>query len=146
VPHGRRETVAAAAWRSGIALATSTRVAKRILVVDDEAYLRDVHVLVLRDAGYGATALETATEALERLAEIRPDLIVLDVSLPGLDGRQFLRWLRASPPWEHVPVIVSSGFAGDEIEALSAPGTEVLTKPFSDVALLTRVRRLIGDA
>jgi CheY-like chemotaxis protein len=121
-------------------------VAKQILVVDDEAYLRDIHVLVLNGAGYATTALETATEALDRLAEIRPDLILLDVSLPGMDGRQFLKQLRASAPWRHVPVIVSSGFPADDIAALAEPDTEVLPKPFSDTALLTRVRGLIGEA
>ncbi len=115
-------------------------------MVDDEAYLRDVHVLVLNAAGYGALALATATEALERLADIRPDLILLDISLPGMDGRQFLRWLRATTPWWHLPVIVSSGFAGDDIASFDEPDTAVLPKPFSDVALLTRVRRLIGEA
>ena len=120
--------------------------AKQILVVDDEAYLRDVQVLVLSAAGYAATALETATEALHRLGEIRPDLIVLDVSLPGIDGRDFLKRLRASALWRHVPVILSTGFPADEIGAIEEPDTEVLGKPFSDLALLARVRRLIGDA
>jgi CheY-like chemotaxis protein len=121
-------------------------VAKQILVVDDEAYLRDVHVLVLNAAGYAAMALETATEAFDRLAEIRPDLILLDVSLPGMDGREFLERLRASAPWRHLPVILASGFPVDDIARLVEPDTEVLPKPFSDTALLTRVRNLIGEA
>jgi len=133
--------------RSGIALALSApTLAKQILVVDDEAYIRDVHVLLLSDAGYAATALETATEALDRLAEIRPDLIVLDLSLPGMDGREFLKRLRASVPWRHLPVIVASGFPTDDIAALAEPETEILAKPFSDTALISRVRRLIGEA
>ena len=119
---------------------------KRILVIDDEAYLRDVQVLVLSGAGYGTTALETATEAVDRLAEIRPDLILLDMSLPGMDGRQFLAWLRASAPWRDLPVIVSSGFATDDIAEVGEPATAVLPKPFTDVALLAGVRRLIGGA
>jgi CheY-like chemotaxis protein len=121
-------------------------VAKQILVVDDEAYLRDVHVLVLKAAGYAATAIETATEALRRLAEIRPDLIVLDVSLPGMDGREFLRRLRTSALWRHLPVILSTGLTEDDVTSLAEPDTEVLAKPFSDTALLTRVRSLIGEA
>jgi DNA-binding response OmpR family regulator len=121
-------------------------VAKHILVVDDEAYLRDVQVLVLSAAGYAATALETATEALHRLGEIRPDLIILDLSLPGIDGRDFLKRLRASALWRHLPVILSSGFPMEEITSLTEADTEVLGKPFSDTALLARVRRLIGDA
>ncbi|PYO49222.1 MAG: hypothetical protein DMD84_18815 [Candidatus Rokuibacteriota bacterium] len=122
------------------------RVAKQILVVDDEPYLRDIQVLVLRAAGYVATALETASEALDRLADIRPDLILLDMSMPGMDGREFLTRLRARAPWRHLPVILSSGFPEDDIAPLGATDTEVLSKPFSDIALLTRVRRLIGEA
>jgi CheY-like chemotaxis protein len=121
-------------------------VAKQILVVDDEAYLRDVQVLVLRAAGYVATALETAGEALSRLSEIRPDLILLDMSLPGMDGREFLKRLRATALWRHLPVILSSGFPADDIAPLAEPDTTVLAKPFSDTALLTHVRSLIGDA
>jgi CheY-like chemotaxis protein len=86
------------------------RVAKQILVVDDEPYLRDIQVLVLSAAGYVATAL------------------------------------RARAPWRHLPVILSSGFPEDDIAPLGAPDTEVLSKPFSDIALLTRVRSLIGEA
>ncbi|PYO25265.1 MAG: hypothetical protein DMD85_04290 [Candidatus Rokuibacteriota bacterium] len=133
--------------RPGIALALFERVvAKQILVVDDEAYLRDVHVLVLSAAGYAATALATAVEALTRLADIRPDLILLDMSLPGMDGREFLKRLRASALWRRLPVILSSGFPTDDIAALAETNTEVLAKPFTDVALLTRVRGLIGEA
>ena len=98
------------------------------------------------DLGYVATALETASEALDRLADIRPDLILLDVSMPGMDGREFLARLRARAPWRHLPVILSSGFPEDDIAPLGAPDTEVLSKPFSYIALLTRVRSLIGEA
>jgi CheY-like chemotaxis protein len=120
--------------------------AKQILVIDDEAYIRDVEILVLGAAGYAATALETATEALDRLGDIRPDLIVLDLSLPGMDGREFLKRLRASAAWRHLPVIIASGFSADDIVELAEPDTQVLAKPFSDTALITRVRSLIGEA
>lgn len=119
---------------------------KQILVVDDEPYLRDVQVLVLKAAGYAAVALETAAEALARLADIRPDLILLDLSLPGMDGRQFLARLRATAPWKNLPVIVSSGIPSEDMAPLAELGTDVLPKPFSDTTLITHVRRLIGEA
>jgi CheY-like chemotaxis protein len=125
-------------------LQTSARVPKRILVVDDLSYMRDIQVLLLKEAGYTATALATAREALDRLPELSPDLILLDLSMPGMDGRQFLHRLRALPQWKALPVILTTGRTADEVKGLG--DCEVLSKPFSDAALIDRVRRLIGDA
>jgi CheY-like chemotaxis protein len=119
--------------------------AKRVLVVDDQPLLRDVQVLLLREAGYVATALPGAREALANLAELRPDLIVLDLSMPDMDGYQFLRQLRAHAVWHALPVIVATGLTAEEMRPLE-DDCRVLAKPFSDVALLSSVRRLIGDA
>lgn len=118
--------------------------AKRILVVDDLAYLRDVQVLLLKEAGYVATALGNAREALDRLAELAPDLILLDVSMPGMDGRQFLARLREAPGWKRLPVILTTGKTAEEL----ARDTEcpVLAKPFTETALLACVRRALGEA
>ena len=117
---------------------------KRVLVVDDLSYMRDIQVLILKEAGYTATAVAGAREALDRLAELAPDLILLDLSMPGMDGRQFLRRLRALPQWSTLPVILTTGRTVEEVKIESE--CEVLSKPFSDAALLDRVRRLIGDA
>ena len=132
--------------RLGIALASARAVAKQILVVDDQPYLRDVEVLILKAAGYAATALGTASDALARLADIRPDLILLDLSMPGMSGRQFIKRLRAHDEWQGLPVILSSGFLAEDADAALEPGVELLPKPFSDTALLNRVRLLIGPA
>lgn len=132
--------------RDGVAtcLHVSARVPKRVLVVDDLSYMRDIQVLLLKDAGYAATALATAREALDRLSELAPDLILLDLSMPGMDGRQFLNRLRALPQWKTLPVILTTGRTVEEVKGVC--DCEVLPKPFSDAALLDRVRRLIGDA
>jgi len=120
--------------------------AKRVLVVDDHPLLRDVQVLLLREAGYVATALSGAREALARLADLRPDLIVLDLSMPDMNGHQFLRRLRADEVWREVPVIVATGLTADGMPPVVEGDCDVLMKPFTDVALLSSVRRLIGDA
>ncbi|HEX6210688.1 MAG TPA: response regulator [Methylomirabilota bacterium] len=117
---------------------------KRILVVDDMPYLRDVQVLLLNDAGYVTTALGSAREALERLPDLAPDLILLDVSMPGMDGRQFLARLRANPAWQSLPVILTTGRSVEDVARENR--CDVLPKPFSEVALLDLVRRLIGAA
>jgi CheY-like chemotaxis protein len=120
------------------------RVTKRILVVDDMQYLRDVQVLLLNDAGYAATALGSAREALDRLPDLAPDLILLDVSMPGMDGRQFLTRLRAAPQWQRLPVILTTGRSVEDVAREN--GCDVLSKPFSEAALLDLVKRLIGAA
>jgi CheY-like chemotaxis protein len=127
-----------------VGLHSGARVTKRILVVDDMQYLRDVQVLLLKDAGYLATALGSAREALDRLPELAPDLILLDVSMPGMDGRQFLARLRSTPEWQGLPVILTTGRSVEDVAREN--GCDVLSKPFSEVALLDRVRSLIGDA
>jgi len=120
------------------------RVTKRILVVDDMAYLRDVQVLLLSDAGYATTALGSAREALERLPDLAPDLILLDVSMPGMDGRQFLARLRATPEWQRLPVILTTGRSVEDVARENR--CDILPKPFSEAALLDLVQRLIGAA
>ena len=118
--------------------------AKRILVVDDLPYLREVQVLLLNEAGYITTALGDAREALARLPEISPDLILLDVAMPDMDGRQFLVRLREAPEWRRVPVILTTGRAAEEVA--NDTGCEVLAKPFTENALLDCVRRALGPA
>ena len=115
---------------------------KRILVVDDLPYLREVQVLLLNEAGYVTTAVGNAREALARLGEIAPDLILLDVAMPGMDGREFLTQLRGIPEWRAVPVILTTGRAADELG--HDTGCEILGKPFTESALLDVVRRALG--
>jgi CheY-like chemotaxis protein len=119
-------------------------VTKRILVVDDMPYLRDIQVLLLNDAGYATTAVGSAREALERLSDLAPDLILLDVSMPGMDGRQFLARLRAAPEWQRLPVILTTGRSVEDVARENR--CDVLPKPFSEAALLDLVERLIGSA
>jgi CheY-like chemotaxis protein len=119
-------------------------VTQRILVVDDMQYLRDVQVMLLTEAGYDATAVGSAREALEGLSDEKPDLIVLDFSMPGMDGRQFLARLRATPEWEHLPVILATGRS---IEGMAVDrACAVLPKPFTEAALLDLIRRLLKPA
>jgi DNA-binding response OmpR family regulator len=113
-----------------------------ILVVDDEASLRDSLAYMLRTEGYRVELAATGNEALEAVRRERPDAIVLDVMLPGLDGLQVCRTIRAEST---VPILFLSA-KGEEIDrvlGLELGADDYLTKPFAMRELLARVRALL---
>jgi len=114
----------------------------RILVVDDEPGVRRLLHANLVARGYAVTAVETGEEALARLDEDAPDLVVLDLMLPGLSGLDVCRGLRAASP---VPILVLSAHGEEQtkVEALDLGADDYLTKPFSVDELLARVRALL---
>jgi DNA-binding response OmpR family regulator len=117
-----------------------------VLVIEDRDYLRQILVAVLREYGYPAVGLGSAAEALEHLEDIKPRLIVLDMKMPGMDGREFLIRLRANPTWTDLPVLIVSAF-GETLLAGREHGTlAVLEKPFDNVTLVARVKQMIGPA
>ncbi|HTJ35473.1 MAG TPA: response regulator [Dactylosporangium sp.] len=120
----------------------------RILVVDDEPQIvRPLRInLVARQ--YDVVVAGGGAEALRLAAETKPDLVVLDLGLPDLDGVEVIRRLRS---WTPVPIVVLSGRAEsrDKVEALDAGADDYVTKPFSIDELLARVRavtRRLGPA
>jgi two-component system KDP operon response regulator KdpE len=114
----------------------------RILVVDDEPQIRRALDIALRGHGYQVALAEGSAPALIRLGSDPPDLLILDLMLPDLDGLSLLRELRA---WSDIPVIVLSarGEEATKIEALDLGADDYLTKPFGIGELLARVRALL---
>ncbi|NES14768.1 MULTISPECIES: response regulator [Micromonospora] len=120
----------------------------RILVVDDEPQILRALRINLRARGYDVQVAETGTAALKAAAAHPPDLVVLDLGLPDLDGVEVIRGLRG---WTSVPIIVLSGRAGseDKVSALDAGADDYVTKPFGVDELLARIRavtRRLGGA
>ncbi|MEU2611835.1 response regulator [Micromonospora sp. NPDC007271] len=120
----------------------------RILVVDDEPQILRALRINLRARGYDVQVAETGTAALRAAASHPPDLVVLDLGLPDLDGVEVIRGLRG---WTGVPIIVLSGRAGseDKVSALDAGADDYVTKPFGVDELLARIRavtRRLGGA
>jgi two-component system, OmpR family, KDP operon response regulator KdpE len=111
----------------------------RILVVDDERAIRRFLRASLGAHGYHVFEAATAQQGLEATATVRPDLIILDLGLPDLDGVDVTRQLRE---WSKVPIVVLSVRRHDEdkIAALDAGADDYLTKPFSTGELLARIR------
>jgi two-component system KDP operon response regulator KdpE len=111
----------------------------RVLVVDDEPQILRALRINLRAREYEVTTAATGPEALEVAAKHPPDLVVLDLGLPGLDGLEVIEGLRG---WTTVPIIVLSGRADstDKVEALDAGADDYVTKPFGMEELLARMR------
>lgn len=113
-----------------------------ILVVEDQADNRQIVRDLLTNAGY--TLLEAVTgEEGVRLAESqRPDLILMDMQLPGMDGYEATRCLRANPTLGHLPIIAMTSYAlrGDDTKAFEAGCDGYIAKPFSPRALLATIR------
>lgn len=111
----------------------------RILIVDDEAPIRNVLRLHLAEKGYKLSEAKTAAEALEQAASFHPHLVILDLGLPDKDGYEVLKELRQ---WTTVPVLVLTATDDEptKIRLLDKGADDYLTKPFSPGELLARVR------
>ena len=111
----------------------------RVLVVDDERAIRRYLHAALNAQGYTVYEASGGKEALNMVVADRPDLIILDLGLPDLDGVEVTRQLRE---WTHIPIIILSvrEQESDKIDALDAGADDYLTKPFSSGELMARMR------
>jgi two-component system response regulator MprA len=114
----------------------------RILVVEDDEDIVDVLRRTLRAEGYEVAAAGDGPDALERSASFIPDLVILDLGLPGMDGVEVCRQLRQEGD---VPVLMLTARTetGDMVEGLDSGADDYLTKPFERVELLARIRALL---
>jgi two-component system, OmpR family, KDP operon response regulator KdpE len=116
--------------------------AGRILVVDDEPQIRRIMRTTLTSAGYEVEDAKTGEEALSKLREYRPDLVVLDMNMPGMGGLETCRAIRADPNVAIVVLTVHNTEAA-KVEALDAGADDFVTKPFSTPELLARIRAVL---
>ena len=116
----------------------------RILVVDDQEEILDVTSTVLQSAGYEVTTASGGAEGLDRLAREAFDLVLLDISMPGMDGWETLRLIRTDESLAGVPVVMFSikGEPHDKIHGMQEGAIDYITKPFVVDELLARVRRV----
>lgn len=116
----------------------------KILIVDDEAPIRRMLRIALKSEGYDVTEAEDGESGLAAIARQQPDLVVLDLGLPDMDGNAVLNELRT---WSKVPVIVLSVRSGDleKVRALDAGAQDYVTKPFSIEEFLARIRAQVRD-
>jgi twitching motility two-component system response regulator PilG len=113
--------------------------AKRtVMVVDDSATIRKILGMTLERAGYSVVAEPDGERAVERLSQMVPDLILLDITMPKLDGYEVCKRIKKDPRTTHVPVVMLSGKDGffDKVKGRMVGATEYLTKPFQAPAVL----------
>ena len=114
---------------------------KRILVVDDEKNIRNLYEKELQDEGYAVTLAGNGREALERFSADRPDLVVLDIRMPGMDGLEALGKLLAEDP--KVPVVLNSAYSSYKDNFLSWSADTYVVKSSDLTELKETIRRLL---
>ena len=120
---------------------------KWVLVVDDNARLRNLWIEVLEDAGYAAVGSEDGLAAAELIRDLMPDLILLDLRMPRASGMDFLENVRANPKWHDIPVVIVSAHIDEGPDPALDAGLNIIgrmEKPVAVADLLARVQQVIG--
>ncbi len=120
---------------------------KTICVIDDEVETTELAKIVLELEGYNVIIANDGKEGIELVKKELPDLIILDISMPGVNGLEVAQQIRNDPETKDIPILMLTArvYAWDREEGLKAGANEYLTKPISGNELLKIVRRYIGD-
>ena len=120
--------------------------AKRVLVVEDMEINRKVVRIVLKAKGYEVIEAAHAEEALEILQAGTPDLILMDIALPGVSGEDLTRQIKANPQWCHLPIVALTAMAmkGDREQFLNAGCDDYISKPIDTQALAELVDKYLS--
>jgi two-component system, cell cycle response regulator DivK len=118
---------------------------KRILVIEDQEDNRQILRDLLTSVGYQLIEAEDGEQGLAAAAAHRPDLILMDIQMPVLDGYEAARLIKADPALRAIPIIAVTSYAlsGDEDKARAAGCDDYVTKPYSPRALLAKVRHYL---
>jgi CheY-like chemotaxis protein len=119
---------------------------KRVLIVEDDQALRESMAEILADAGYAVSEAGDGRQGLEQASERRPDLILLDLMMPTMNGWQFRSAQKGLPALADIPVIVMSAWSSEQADAGLEDVAAKFPKPFDVSALLDGVRRYAGPA
>ena len=118
---------------------------KRILVVEDQEDNRRILRDLLTSVGYEVIEAVTGEEGVALAETGHPDLILMDIQLPGIDGYEATRRIRAHPALRQVPIIAVTSYAlsGDDVKAMEAGCNDYIPKPYSPRALLAKIRQYL---
>jgi len=114
----------------------------KILLVDDDDLIRENLSALLERAGFQVTTAENGQSALDLLARQRPDIVVLDVMMPKLNGREVLRQLRQNSDWLPVIMLTQVGDATERAMAIEEGADDYLNKPFDSHELIARIKTM----
>ena len=118
---------------------------KRVLAIEDHEENRRILRLLLASGGFEMIEAVTGEDGVAMAEKERPDLIIMDIQLPGLDGYEATRRIKANPALRHIPIIVVTSYAlsGDELKAQAAGCDAYVTKPYSPRQLLAKIREFV---
>ena len=119
-------------------------VSKDVLVVEDESYLCELLSDVIESEGHTARKASNGLEALERMKERKPQLVLLDLMMPIMDGWEFMEALRANPQWDGVPIVIITAIYDVKRTQEETGARAVITKPF-DIDQITEIVRLYAN-
>lgn len=116
-----------------------------IFCVEDDASIRDIEVYALNSVGFEAVGFPDGDSFLEKLNKVTPELVVLDVMLPGIDGIELLRRMKADPRFSRIPVVMATakGAEYDKITGLDLGADYYLTKPFGVMEFISCVKAVL---
>ena len=119
---------------------------KLVLVIEDQEDNRRIVRDLLTSAGYEVTEAVTGEDGITAAEAHRPNLILMDVQLPGLNGYEATRRIKANPALRHIPIIVVTSYAlsGDDVKAFEAGCDAYVSKPFSPRELLAKIREFVS--
>ena len=117
----------------------------KIWCVEDDASIRDIEIYTLNSTGFEARGFENGEDFFDALAQETPDLVILDVMLPGMDGVSILRKMKDSTATKRLPVIMATakGMEYDKIQSLDLGADDYLVKPFGMMEMVSRVRAVL---
>ena len=116
-----------------------------IWCVEDDTSIRDIEIYALKSTGFDARGFEDGASFLEALKSSRPELVILDVMLPGMDGVEILREMKASTDYCDIPVIMATakGAEYDKIQSLDIGADDYLVKPFGMMEMVSRIKAVL---
>jgi DNA-binding response OmpR family regulator len=121
---------------------------KKILIVDDELSILVPLKFLLEKNSFSVTLAQSGKDALDQIAQSKPDLVLLDIMLPDLDGYEIFQMIRANHAWDDIKVIYLSAKNRDVdiAKGLNLGADAYVTKPFSNLDLMNKIRSLLGSA